>query len=126
MSVGGSVDAIALEGREFAVAADADITRKLGGFENEAQANGNGTVRIVKLRVPWALGGVVIEIDDTRGDQEYIQGLANRNTNFAIAITYVSGVTYQGQGQITDEAPSSSQNTTATISLMGPGEITPQ
>jgi len=39
-SVGGSIESITLGGREFAVAADAESQRKLGGWENEVQANG--------------------------------------------------------------------------------------
>ena len=34
-AVGGSVLAVNIDGREYPVAADADINRKLGGYENE-------------------------------------------------------------------------------------------
>ncbi len=42
-AVGGSIESVTLDGRTFAVAADAEAQRKLGGFENEVQANGDGT-----------------------------------------------------------------------------------
>jgi len=48
-ATGGSIESITMDGREFAVAADAESQRKLGGFENEVQANGNGTARIIKI-----------------------------------------------------------------------------
>lgn len=125
-AIGGSIESVSLEGREFAVAADAEAQRKLGGFENEVQANGNPTARLIKTRTPLSIEGLTLEIDDDRGDQEYLQGLANRNDFFVIAITYPSGNVYQGSAQIVGENPASSQSATAAISLMGPGILTKQ
>jgi hypothetical protein len=125
-AIGGSIESVTLDGREFAVAADAEAQRKLGGFENEVQANGNGTARLIKTRVPLSLDGLTIQIDDDRGDHEYLQSLVNKNDYFPIAITYASGNTYQGTAQIVGEMQSSSQNATASVSLMGPGVLTKQ
>lgn len=124
--VGGSIEAISLSGRIFAVAADAEAQRKLGGFENEVQANGNGTARIIKTRVPLSIDGLTVEVDDTRGDHEFLQDLSNAQDYFAISITYASGVVYQGTAIITGELQASSQSATAAVSLMGPGELTKQ
>lgn len=126
MSVGGSIESLALSGRIFSVASDSDSNRKLGGWENEVQANGDSTARLIKTRVPLSLDGINISIDDTRGDAEYLQELQDSNDFFDIAITYASGVTYQGSAQIVGETQISSQNTTATISLMGPGVLSRQ
>ncbi|MEE8574114.1 MAG: hypothetical protein V3T30_01775, partial [Thermodesulfobacteriota bacterium] len=123
---GGSIEDVTLGGRSFAVAADAEAQRKLGGFENEVQANGNGTARLIKTRVPLSIDGLTIEVDDDRGDQEFLQELANRTDFFPIAITYASGISYQGSAQIVGENPASSQSATAAISLMGPGLLTKQ
>ena len=125
-AVGGSIESVNLSGREFAVAADAEAQRKLGGFENEVQANGDGTARLIKTRVPLSLDGLTIEIDDDRGDQEFLQDLADQNDYWPLGITYASGVTYQGTAQIGGENPASSQSATAAISLMGPGKLTKQ
>lgn len=125
-ATGGSIEEVTLSGRSFAVAADAEAQRKLGGFENEVMANGNGTARLIKTRVPLSIDGLTIEIDDDRGDQEFLQELANRNDFYPIAITYASGITYQGTAQIVGENPASSQSATAAISLMGPGVLTKQ
>ena len=72
------------------------------------------------------LDGLTLEIDDSRGDHEFLQGLSDRNDFFPIAITYASGVTYQGTAQITGEMQVSSQAQTAAVSFMGPGILTPQ
>ena len=125
-AVGGSIESITLDGRNFAVAADAEAQRKLGGFENEVQANGDGTARLIKTRVPLSLEGLTLEIDDDRADQEFLQELTNLNDFFPIVISYPSGIDYQGSAQIVGEATASSQNATAAVSLMGPGILTKQ
>lgn len=126
MGVGGSIESITLDGRTFAVAADAEAQRKLGGFENEVQANGDGTARLIKTRVPLVIDGLTLDVDDVNGDHEFLQALADGNAFFAIAITYASGQVYQGTAQITGEMQVSSQNATAAVNLMGPGELTRQ
>ncbi|GAG36884.1 unnamed protein product [marine sediment metagenome] len=125
-SVGGSIESVTLDGRNFAVAADAEAQRKLGGFENEVQSNGDGTARIIKTRVPLGLDGLTVDTDDSRGDHEFLQALSDRNDYFPIAITYASGLTYQGSAQIVGETQTSSQNATTAVSLMGPGILTKQ
>lgn len=125
-AVGGSIESVTLDGRIFAVAADAEAQRKLGGFENEVQSNGDGTARLIKTRVPLAIDGLTVEVDDDRGDHEFLQELSNRNDFFPIALTYASGATYQGTAQIVGETQASSQNATAAVSLMGPGVLTKQ
>jgi hypothetical protein len=125
-ATGGSIESVSLRGRIFAVAADAEVQRKLGGFENEVQANGNGTARIIKTRVPLSLDGLTLTVDDTRGDHEFLQDLSNATDYFPISITYPSGITYGGTAIITGELSMSSQNATASVSLMGPGELTKQ
>lgn len=125
-AVGGSIESVTLDGREFPVAADAEAQRKLGGFENEVQANGDGTARLIKTRVPLAIDGLVLEVDDSRGDHEFLQELSDRNAFYPIAITYASGLTYQGTAQVVGETQASSQSATAAVSLMGPGKLTKQ
>jgi hypothetical protein len=125
-AIGGSIESVQIDGRNFAVAADAESNRKLGGFENEKQANGDGTTRTVKTRVPWKLDGISLSIDDARGDLEFLQQRQNGNVDFACIITYASGISYQGTGTITGEVQASSQNATAPITLEGSGVLTRQ
>lgn len=126
MSIAGSIESVTLNGQTFAVPSDADVSRKLGGFENEIQANGNGTVRQIKTRVPWGFDGLILDIDDLAGDQEFVQALANEPDFFPITVTFVSGAIYQGDGQITGEIQFSNQNSTATVNVMGTGDLTKQ
>lgn len=125
-AVGGSVESINLDGRLFSIAADADITVKLGGSENDVLANGDGTGRLIKTRVPFGLDGAPVVIDDSRGDHEFLQALANRREFFPINATFASGAVWQGTGQITGELSRSTQNATATVNVMGTGTLTQQ
>ena len=125
-AIGGSVEAITLAGRIFSVAADAESQRKLGGFENEVQPNGDGSARIIKTRTAWSLDGLTLEVDDDRGDQEFLQDLANQQAFFVVAITFVSGEVYSSTGMIVGEMQYSSQSATAAVSLMGPGKLEKQ
>lgn len=126
MAVGGSIESVSLSGRLFSVAADADSNRKIGGWENDVQANGDGTGRVIKTRVPFSVDGLNLSIDDTRGDAEYLQELQDLKDFFPISVTYASGVVYQGSAQIVGETAISSQNTTATVALMGQLTLTRQ
>jgi hypothetical protein len=124
--VGGSIESISMAGRLFPVAADAEAQRKLGGWENEIQANGDGTARIIKTRVPLSISGLTVVVDDSRGDHEFLQDLSNQSDFFVISITYASGAIYQGTAMIQGELQVSSQNATASVNLMGPGVLTRQ
>lgn len=125
-AVGGPIQEVSLNGRIFPVAADADVTRKVGGFENEHSPNGDGSGRTLKTRVGWSVTGFQLELDDARGDHEFLQDLADLNTNYACAITYVSGAVWQGTGQIVGELTGSSQNATGAVGLAGPGKLVQQ
>ena len=125
-ATGGSLDSLSLAGREFAVTGDADVTMKLGGFENEVLSNGNGTTRTIKTRIPWSLDGAAVEIDHDRGDLEFLQDLADSNLDFVVAATYVEGSVYQGTGQISGELGVASGAASAGFNLMGPGKLTKQ
>lgn len=125
-AVGGSIESVNLSGREYPVITDAEVERKLGGFENEVEANGNATARLLKTRVPLSLDGIVVEIDDSLQDFEFLQDLSNSNDFFPIAITFASGLTYQGSAQLVGETQGNSQKATASISLKGPGILTQQ
>jgi hypothetical protein len=126
MPVGGSIESVNLNGRTFSVATDADVNRKLGGFENEVLANGDGSGRLIKTRVPFSLEGFALSVDDDRGDQEYIQDLADSKGFFPINMTLASGAVFQGEGQITGDFAYSSQSATAAVNLMGTGKLTKQ
>lgn len=125
-AVGGSIQSITIRGRIFPVASDAEANKKLGGFENEVQANGDGTARKVMTRVPWAIDGLQVEVNDDKGDHEFLQEIADLKDYVSIEMELASGTIYVGTGTITDEIQASSQNATATIKVGGPGKLEAQ
>jgi hypothetical protein len=125
-ATGGSIESMSIRGRLFPVASDAEANKKLGGFENEVAANGDGTARLIKTRVPWSIEGLQIEVNDARADHEFLQEIADGFEFVAITMTLAGGVTYQGTGQLTDVVQASSQSATATVTVMGPGTLTQQ
>ena len=123
---GGSIESITIDGRNFSVTADADVNRKLGGSENETQANGDGTARDIKTRVPWALAGLVVSCDDSRGDHEFLQAVSDNNDPVTVAVTYADGSVYQGAGTINGELQQTNQNQAAAFDMSGGGKLTRQ
>ena len=126
MATGGSIESVALAGRSFPVTADAESNRNLGGYTNEVMPNGDGTARLVKTRTSWAITNLMVQVDDDRGDHEYLKELQDGNEFFPIAVTYVSGAVYQAQGQITGDLEAQSKETKAELSLGGPGALEQQ
>ncbi|BAV81055.1 hypothetical protein [Vibrio phage CKB-S1] len=123
---GGSIESVSIAGRIFPVASDADSNRKLGGYMNEVQPNGDGSARIIKTREQWMLDGLQLSIDDLNDDHEFLQQVADSNNMETIVITYASGAVYQGEGTITGDLQTSSQSTTASVSLQGQGNLSRQ
>jgi hypothetical protein len=124
--VGGSIESVNLDGRNFSVAADAGIERFLGGSKNEVKGNGDGTARLIKTRTPWEVTGFKVAVDDANGDQEFLQALADRNGFFPMSVTMASGKVYQGTAQITGDLKSSSEDATCGFDLSGPQKLTKQ
>lgn len=125
-AVGGSIQSITIRGRIFPVASDAEANKKLGGFENEVQANGDATARKIMTRVPWAIDGLQVEINNDRADQEFLQEIADAFDFVSIEMELADGTVYAGTGTISDEIMASSQNATATIKVGGPGKLEAQ
>jgi hypothetical protein len=124
MATGGSIQGVALAGRAFAATSDADFSIFLGGFNNETLANGDGaTAREIKTRMPWKVTGVVLALDLSAGDLDFVQSLADGEP-FAIAITMPDDTEYKGTGQIQGDFTHSTQSAAVTLELSGPGKLT--
>lgn len=125
-AVGGPIESISFNGRGFAVAADADTNRDTGGDNNEVQANGNKTARLIKTAMPWKIDGLSLSVDDFLGDHEFLQGIADTNIFHTIRLTYASGAIWQGSGTITGEIKYASATTTLPLEISGEGNLTQQ
>lgn len=115
-AVGGSSIEIAINGRSFGITADADIGQALKNNENERQANGNGTSRVIKKKVVQVLESITVSVDDGLGDFEYLSA-AYASTEFDFSVTFPSGAIYAGRGTMTGDLKRQTQAATAEISI---------
>ena len=72
------------------------------------------------------LTGNVVECDDTRGDHEFLQDVADAGDLVPVAITYVDGTVYQGRAVPSSEINYSNQAATLSFDMTGAGKFTPQ
>lgn len=119
MSIHGAIRALTIDGRGFKVAHDGPGNRMVGGRSNEIQMNGDGTSRTIQTVMPGSINDLQVEIDDSKGDQEYIQGIVNEGLPVPIVVTYASGVSYTGDLVITGEPSKDETNGIMTMSFQG-------
>ena len=125
-SVGGSIKEVTIDGRPFAVAADADVKLKLGGKKVEVQANGNGTARALGTVEPWSLSDIDIAIDHDKGDAQFLQDNADAMEFVTCTIELIDGTVYQGSGLVADDHDYSTGDATTGLTLMGQDKLTAQ
>ena len=125
-AVGGSLIDISIAGRLFPVAADVDASINTGGMETELEPNGDGSARQIMKRVAWGVEGIDVEIDDDRADLEFLQDISDAPDFVPISLTGVSGITWSGSGKVIGEIKKSTQKSSASIKLGGPGKLEQQ
>ena len=126
MATGGSIESVSLNGREFAVAADSDATIFMGGKSNEFRANGDGlTGRDIKTVMGWKVTGLELAIDWSAGDMTFLQDLSD-GAEFAFTMTLADDTVLGGTGQLQGEFTGSTQSSTASVELSGPGKLIEQ
>jgi hypothetical protein len=124
--VGGSIQAVSIGGTDFAVTADADAKLRLGGTKLSPQRYGNGTTIFTGSTEPWSLTDLEIGIEADRGHLQFLQSVASAFDPVPCTITLVDGTVYSGMGELVDDHDFSTAKATATISLMGSGQLTKQ
>jgi len=125
-AIGGSIIELSINGRVFAPIADVSATMNLGGTSNAVEANGNGTVRVIKTVMPFSIAGMAVESDLARGDQEFLQDLSDSLASFPLAVTFIDGSVYQGTAVIVGELEYSNQTASTTLDMAGQGKLTRQ
>ena len=122
----GPIQSVSIAGRRFTVPNDTDAERDLGGNNATVSMNGDGSGRILTERKPWMIGSLTVSIDDTIGDQEFLQGIQDTADPVAIGIQYVSGSIYSGSGIISGDIKYNNKESTATLELSGAGQLIQQ
>jgi hypothetical protein len=149
--VGGSIKRLELAGRNFSVAADADVRLKLGGTKVTAVRNGDGSTRYVGEEEDWALLGVTVAIDasanaeapqlptgrgwasrdvsiDTSNKNAlyFLQDIVREMDPVPCAIELIDGTIFHGSGLVVGDREYSTAKATMTLDIMGSGELTKQ
>ena len=119
MAISGAMRSITIRGRGFKTAHDAPGNKQLGGRNNEVQMNGDGSYRVIQSVLPGALNDINVEIDDSRGDIEYLQTLADAGLPVPVVATYASNNSYTGDLVLTGEVTKDENTGLATLSFQG-------
>lgn len=119
MAIHGALRDFTIKGRPFKVVTDGPGSKNIGGRNNEVQMNGDGSYRIIQSVVPGAFADIQIEIDDSRNDQEFLQGIADDGLAISCVATYASNISFAGKLTITGEITADESTGIASLSFMG-------
>lgn len=126
MPVGGPIESVSINGRNFSVAEDAELTVVYGGDQNEIMMNGDDSARLGKSKIPWKVSGIKLQINPDNNDHEFIQDIINGTDFVDYEHTEVDGNVYYASGQIVEEVGKSTKDATAELTFSGPGRLTKQ
>jgi len=122
MPIHGAMRTFTYDGRAFKVAHDGSGNKVIGGRNNEVAMNGDGSFRGIQTVMPGSFSDIGIEIDDSRGDQEFLQDHANAGLPKPAVATYASNISYTGDLVITGEIQKDENTGLVSLSLQG-GEL---
>ena len=117
--MGGPIESVTLKGRRFAVDAESDMELNLGGFINENKPNGDGSFRTIKSRRLAGAKGGALSVDNDRGDNEFIQSIADEINPVDCDITLCDGTVYSGNMSIVGEFTYKTKDSLCEIELSG-------
>ena len=119
MAIHGAMRSFTFDGRAFKVAHDGSGNKVLGGRNNEAAMNADGSFRVLQTVMPGSFNDIGVEIDDSRGDLEFLQGHANAGLPKPAVSTYASNISYTGDLVITGEIQKDENTGLVSLSLQG-------
>ena len=119
MGINGALRTFTIKGRGFKVANDGPGNKSMGGRNNEVQTNGDGSYRVIQTVMPGQLGDINVEIDDSMGDQEFLQTLSDSGLPVPCVATYASNVSYTGDLVLTGEIQKDESTGIATLTFQG-------
>lgn len=118
-AVGGSVFSMTVNGRAFAVAADATVSIKLQKWTNEVAMNGDGSARVLKTLTAQTLESVVLSCNSAKDDLQYLTEANDSMEDISFTITLATGEVYGGKGQFVGDIKEDTSKATleATVNL---------
>jgi len=123
MSIHGAMRSFTYDGRAFKVGHDGSGNKAIGGRNNEIAMNGDGSFRVIQTVMPGSFSDLQVEVDDSRGDQEFLQGHANAGLPKPAVATYAANISYTGDLVITGEIAKDENTGLISLNCQG-GELT--
>ena len=123
MSIAGAMRSLTINGRAFKVAHDGSGNKAMGGRNNEVAMNGDASFRVIQTLMPGSFSDIQVEADDSRGDQEFLQGLSNDGLPVPVVATYAANISYTGDLVISGEIAKDENTGLISINFQG-GELT--
>lgn len=118
-AVGGPIREVNIAGRPFQVGGDNEVEFFPGGWTNEVESNGDGSSRLIKSPKTGQLNKVPIVIDDSRGDEAFLQEIMNKHEFVKIYFTDINEHVYGGEMQIVGDAMTNKRTMIKEIDLQG-------
>ena len=89
----------------------------------DPQMNGDGSSRNVQTTKGWEVDGLTISINDSQGDQEYLQDIIDAGIDVPIGFVGAGNITYSGTGIPKGDLKTSTMNGTAPLAFGGGGKL---
>ena len=118
-SVGGPFESHTIDGRRFVCDSEDDAQIQVQGFSNEVKVAGDGSVRLLKGRIPGTLEGTNIIYDPANGDDDFLVEAKDKKEYINYSGTECDGTIWTGKVQITGDLKFSAKNKTVPITLTG-------
>lgn len=122
-AVAGPLRRVSIDGRSFSPAGSEPPKRVLGGPQiSEIEANTDNTVRVITEFVPAQYSDVVLTLDDSQQDLEFLKSVQERNAlgeAVPCAFTEASNITYRGGYYIVGPVERDSGKATTTLTFKG-------
>ena len=117
---GGDIRQMMVNGREFDVAPESNVTYRLGGFSNESAPTGNGNMHTTQRRKLGGFESLPLSVDPSREDIEFLQDIADSGEPVPMFMTLADNTTYGGSLAIQGSVDPNSGDGQVEISALGP------
>jgi hypothetical protein len=107
MAIAGSLKELTLQGVSFNVAADANLSTQLSGFENDRIKHSGGSMKKMMGRIRTVENAVLIVKGEER---DILKNFSEQTDDFMISFVTANGDNYQGLGSINLEPWESEEN----------------
>lgn len=118
-AVGGPIKDVTIAGRTFQVDGENEIEMFLGGWTNEIVSNGDGSARLIKTPKTGQANKLPLVIDDSRGDEAFIQEVMNKHELVVVSFTDINENVYVGEMQLVGDAMTNKRTMVKEVDLQG-------